>query len=559
MRDNLSLFKPCDKPVTKMFQKIMQPLTRLYLMNYSLQRLLLWSLLSASMCIWGVTAFLTYKVTRDEVASLFDAELAQSAKVLHSFIENLLREGSLSTHWVQMQIDQNLHIPEGRKRRKNPAFQLLTDDQNFLKSDAQPSVLLHSFEEKNIDDQLWGVFDDLLKESSLGHKYERKIAFQLWSKTNGVVLHSDSAPLFALSQVDHGFSETDIDGHLWHVFSIASTNGEYIIHVGQKEEIRAELTDEISNQLVMQFLIGMPILGLVIWFIVGRALSPLNRLEIALSRREASYLKPLSTRALPNEIVPIVHEINTLFVQLEQAFEHERQFTADAAHELRTPLAGLLTQAQVALRTSDETVRNQALTRIEQAVYRMTYLVQQLLTFSRIDSNTEYLAKAVTHIEKEVVQIITELDAEAYKKRIRLEFTDENVVPVMANTLLIDILIRNVIDNAIKYTPSRGEIKVSLIGTQTQLIFCVEDSGPGIAPEEYENSLKRFHRCVETAHTAQGTGLGFSIVQRIAGIHNAELSLSASEQLGGLKVKVAFPLPPRVQQKKKTRKLGFFK
>ena len=527
-------------------------------MNYSLRHLLLFSLLTASMCIWGVTAFFTYKVTRNEVASLFDSELAQSAKVLHSFVENLLREGSLSTHWMQTLNDENLHLPQGRKRHKNRAIQLLTDDNNnLLKPESVPNVLLQSFDEKNIDDQLWGVFDDLLQSSTLGHKYERKIAFQLWSKMNGIVLHSDSAPIFALSSADHGFTETNIDGHLWHVFSIASTNGEYVIHVGQKEEIRAELTDEISMQLVTQFLVGLPILGLVIWFIVGRALEPLSRLEIALSRREASYLKPLSIAKLPIEIVPIVHEINTLFVQLEQAFEHERQFTADAAHELRTPLAGLLTQAQVALRTGDETVRNQALQRIEQAVYRMTYLVQQLLTFSRIDSNTEYLAKAVTHVDKEIIQVITELDSEAYKKRIHLEFIEENVMPIMANTLLINILLRNIIDNAIKYTPLRGNINVSLIGTDSQLVFCVEDSGPGISPDEYENSLKRFHRCVETAHAAQGTGLGFSIVQRIAGIHNAELALGKSE-LGGLKVKVVFTLPPVLPNKKKVRKLKFF-
>jgi two-component system sensor histidine kinase QseC len=506
-----------------------------------------------------MTAFITYKVTRDEVASLFDAELAQSAKVLHSFVESLLREGSLSTNWMQMQSDDNLHTHAlGRKRTKHRAFELLTDDDNnLLRSESVPDVLLHSFDEKNIDEQLWGVFDDLLQVSTLGHKYERKIAFQLWSKSNGVVLHSDSAPLFALSYADHGFSETDIDGKLWYVFSIASTNGEYVIHVGQKEDIRAELTDEISNQLVMQFLVGLPFLGLVIWIIVGRALAPLNRLEIALSHREASYLKPLSTRRLPNEIVPIVHEINILFVQLEQAFEHERQFTADAAHELRTPLAGLLTQAQVALRTADETVRNQALKRIEQAVHRMTYLVQQLLTFSRIDSNTEYLAKTQTQIDKEIVQVITELDAEAHKKRIHIEFMEDEVVPIMANTLLINILVRNIIDNAIKYTPQRGNIRISLVNEKTCLSFCVEDSGPGIPPDQYENSLKRFHRCVETAHAAHGTGLGFSIVQRIAAIHSAELALGESE-LGGLKVKIGFPLPITEPRKKRLRKLNFF-
>jgi Signal transduction histidine kinase len=190
--------------------------------------------------------------------------------------------------------------------------------------------------------------------------------------------------------------------------------------VGQKEEIRAELTDEISSQLGTQFLIGLPFLGVVIWFIVGLALKPLNRLEKALAKREASYLKPLSVDRLPNEIVPVVNEINNLFVQLERAFEHERRFTADASHELRTPLAGLLTQAHVALRTTDEEVRKQALSRIKQAVNRMTYMVHQLLTFSRIESNTEFLTKQSTMVSREIVHVIADLEPEAHKNRFLL-------------------------------------------------------------------------------------------------------------------------------------------
>jgi two-component system sensor histidine kinase QseC len=526
-------------------------------MNYSLRQLLLFSLLSASMLIWGVTAYMSYKVTRDEVASLFDAELAQSAKVLHVFVESLVREGSLSKHWAQTQTDERLHPYTGRKNKSG--FQLWTKGDNLLsRSENSPEFAIHSFSKKNIDDQLWDVFDGLLEASALGHKYERKVAFQLWSKNDGLLLRSESAPTFAFSSATNGFSETNIDKHVWHVFSISSSNGEYIIHVGQKEEIRAELTDEISAQLVMQFLVGLPILGIVIWIIVGHSLKPLNRLEIALSRREASFLKPLSSKKLPKEIIPVVNEINNLFAQLEQAFEHERRFTADASHELRTPLAGLLTQAQVAMRTSNETVRHQALKRIEQAVNRMTYMVQQLLTFSRIESGTEYLAKETTVLNREVMRIIAELDPEAHKKRIHMEYDELNAVPIVANTLLINILIRNIIDNAIKYTPANGMIKVSVTGTDSQLQLCVEDSGPGIAPEQYENSLKRFHRCVETASKAQGTGLGFSIVQRIAAIHNADLVLDASEELGGLKVAVIFKLPVRAVVKKNVGKLSFF-
>ncbi len=467
-------------------------------MNYSLRQLLLVSLLSASMLIWGIAAYLNYKVTRDEVANLFDAELAQSAKVLNAFVESLFREGSLSGHWSQEQerekADEILKAYAFKRNFKSKsALQLWSvDDGLLLRSENVPAFSVHGFNQSNIDEQLWPIFDDLLKANALGHKYERKVAFQLWSKKEGLILRSDSAPKFAFSSSDHGFSDTNIDGHEWHVFSIANATGEYVIHVGQKEEIRAELTDEISSQLVTQFLVGLPILGLVIWFIVGLSLKPLDRLEKALAKREASYLKPLSIKRLPDEIVPVVNEINNLFVQLERAFEHERRFTADASHELRTPLAGLLTQAHVALRTTDEEVRKQALSRIKQAVNRMTYMVQQLLTFSRIESNTEFLTKQNTMVSREVVHVITELEPEAHKKQIVIEFVEDNAVPAIVNAPLVTILIRNIIDNAIKYTPTKGNILITVAGQEKYLQLCVEDSGPGISPDQYEKSLEVF-------------------------------------------------------------------
>ena len=530
-------------------------------MNYSLRQLLLVSLLSASMLIWGIAAYVNYKVTRDEVANLFDAELAQSAKVLNAFVESLLREGSLSGHWSQEQekADELFHSYALKRQFKSKsAFELWSEDDGLLlRSENEPVFSVHGFSQTNINDQLWPIFDDLLQANALGHKYERKIAFQLWSQKDGLLLRSESAPKFAFSSSDHGFSESNIDGHEWHVFSISNSTGEYIIHVGQKEEIRAELTDEISSQLLTQFLIGLPFLGLVIWFIVGLSLKPINRLVKALAKREASYLKPLSIKRLPNEIVPVVNEINTLFVQLERAFAHERRFTADASHELRTPLAGLLTQAHVALRTTDEEVRKQALSRIKQGVNRMSYMVQQLLTFSRIESNTEFLTKQNTMVSREVIHVIADLEPDAYKKQIIMEFVEDNAVPAVVNAPLVSILIRNIIDNAIKYTPAKGNVLITVTGQERYLKLCVEDSGPGIPPDQYEKSLERFHRCVETANTAKGTGLGFSIVQRIACIHNADLILGVS-QFGGLKVTVSFPLPIRPVDKSWQKKLSFF-
>lgn len=375
-------------------------------MKFSLRQLLLVTLLSASMLIWGITAYINYRVTRDEVAALFDAELAQSGKVLMAFVEGLPQDTALEKRLKMIQPDAL-----SQEYDRKIAFQLKSENDGLLlHSKGNPKFPVLGFDAPKNEDPLWDVFNNMLETDAFGSKYERKIAFQLWSKDNGLLLRSESSPKFALSSSIRGFSVATIDDHLWRVFSITNKTGDYVIHVGQKEEIRAQLTDDISRQLVTQFLVGLPLLGIVIWFIVGYTLKPLMRLERALSKREASFLKPLSAKKLPTEIVPVVNEINNLFQQLEQAFEHERRFTADASHELRTPLAGLLTQAQVALRTTDDAVRKQALLRISQAVHRMTYMVQQLLTFSRIESGKEYLAKEITFVNREIIQVITELE-----------------------------------------------------------------------------------------------------------------------------------------------------
>jgi two-component system sensor histidine kinase QseC len=161
-------------------------------------------------------------------------------------------------------------------------------------------------------------------------------------------------------------------------------------------------------------------------------------------------------------------------------------------------------------------------------------------------------------INREVIQVITDLEPDAHKKQISIELVEDRPVPVVVNAPLVSILIRNIVDNAIKYTPVNGNVLITISGQDRYLELCVEDSGPGIAPEQYEKSLERFHRCVETANKTQGTGLGFSMVQRIASIHNADLVLGVS-QFGGLKVKVLFPLPLKLIGKKSARLRGLFK
>lgn len=453
----------------------------------SLKTQLLLSLLSSLLLVWGITAYISYKQTRDEVTELFNAELAQSARVVHAFVENMVRQRALTKLW---------------ERDKTP---------------------------------------ELFDTPILGHKYERKIAFQLRSVKEGLVLRSESAPEYALSLTRNGYSETILDGQLWHVFSLSTENGNYVIHVGQRDDIRRQLVEGIAGQQVISFLIALPILGMMIWWIVSRTLSPVNQVKEQLASRAAGYLQPLAVENLPDEVQPVVTQINSLFAMLEQAFANERNFTSDASHELRTPLAGLLTQIQVAQKTTDPQMREQALQKAQQAVSRMTHTVQQLLTLSRVQHQQAGIAKQPVDVNQALIEVISDLDHVARDKRIDIELQGEQELLIDANPQLFQVLIRNLIDNAIKYSPIEGHIKVVCRREKNRLRLTVDDSGPGVADDDYQRITQRFYRCVETANSVDGSGLGLSIVQRIVALHEAKIDFAKSG-LGGLQARLEMDL-----------------
>jgi two-component system, OmpR family, sensor histidine kinase QseC len=289
----------------------------------------------------------------------------------------------------------------------------------------------------------------------------------------------------------------------------------------------------------------------VIWLIVSRTLRPMKQLKAQLACREAGNLQALSTDKLPDEMLPIVEQINSLFSMLEQAFTNERNFSSDASHELRTPLAGLLTQIQVAQKTDNADVRDQALQKAKQAVSRMTHMVQQLLTLSRVQNQSTVIHKQITDLSNILISVITDMDHVAHDKQIELELqsADENL-QIIANPQLLQVLIRNILDNAIKYSPQGSRVKIHCRKHNEQLWLCIEDSGPGVADEDYQRITQRFYRCVETANTVEGSGLGLSIVQRIVSLHSADIRFAKSV-LGGLKVVLKFDLLAMDQEQTK--------
>lgn len=445
---------------------------------FSLRRRLLLLLLSAVALLWLVTAVTSFFDTRHEINELLDAQLAQSAQVLLA----------QTAHDLEEVVDEEKDRHEKKDRREH-------------------------------------------------HKYEQRVAFQIWDADGQLVLRSANAPLTPLAQEPSGYSDSRLGGQKWRVFARWDAKQEYQIQVGERYDERDELAIKIARRMLYPLLFALPALALLIWLITGRGLAPLQRVSREVAQRAPQRLDPLAVAGTPEEILPLVQSLNTLFRRLEQAFESERRFTADAAHELRTPLAALKTQAQVALRAGDAGQRSQALQQVIQGVDRATHLVQQLLTLARLDPQTGAMAGAKIDLQALAASVLAEIAPAAVAKDIELTLA-EGSGSVLGDATALGILIRNLADNAVRYTPPAGRVTVSVAQSGGEVMLEVTDTGPGIPPEERARVLERFYRVLGSGEI--GSGLGLSIVKRIAELHGARVSLGEGENGMGLRVRVVF-------------------
>jgi two-component system sensor histidine kinase QseC len=258
----------------------------------------------------------------------------------------------------------------------------------------------------------------------------------------------------------------------------------------------------------------------------------------SIARREPGHLQRVDTTDTPREIEPLVTALNQLFERVEGSMEHERRFTADAAHELRTPLAALKIQAQVALQSRDEAQRTHALEQVIHGVGRASRLVEQLLTLARIDHQTArgtFVEIALSPLAEETLATLEPL---ASARAITLQLQSETHTQIKGQADAIAVMLRNLTDNAIRYTPSGGTVELTIEGGDKGVQLSVADSGPGITEEERAKIFNRFYRLA--GQNIEGSGLGLSIVQRIAELHRATITLQRSH-LGGLEVRITFP------------------
>jgi two-component system sensor histidine kinase QseC len=467
----------------------------------SIRQRLLITLLLSIIIIGSITIVRSYLDARYEVQELFDAQLAESARIIQAQLLFVMRSNT------------------------RDEIQRLLEDQPFMS-------------EKHANEK--GNGDEI---SLYGHEYEHKIAFQLWNNKSRLMLRSPSAPTTALSELAlnpaiHGYSNEKISGNDWRVFSLWDRNNEYLVQVGEKYDIRNELIHKISTRLIRPSLISLPILAFLIWLGIGRGLAPLKKVTTEVARREPGFLEPIDIGPVPREIRPLATALNDLLQRLAQALEMERRFTDDAAHELRTPLAALKTQAQVALRATDEQERNNALTQIIKGVDRASHLLQQMLTLARLHSSDEKLPTESVRLYKLAADIVAQLAPLALAKHIDLALEGDESATLEVNSVSLELLIRNLIGNAINYTPAHGDVQVNIQTSNDETVLTVRDSGPGIDPELLERVFDRFFRI--PGQQASGCGLGLTIARQSVELLNAELELKNRTDGPGLIAQVRF-------------------
>lgn len=345
--------------------------------------------------------------------------------------------------------------------------------------------------------------------------------FAVWNKQGELLFADRKGGKFPFG-TEEGFHN---DSHFWdfsgwrYVYLI---DQERIVAVGQKLDERFDmLFDALWVQLVL-ILLSIPILLFIIIYGVRLGLAPLKKVTQEIQSRDVHSLDTVSEE-VPSEILPLVYSINHLLNRLEQAIQKERRFTSDAAHELRSPLAALKVQADVLAMTENKDEQLQRLHNIHTSIDRASHLVDQLLTLSRLDPLQAIPETQAIDWHTLIPQTLQSVNLSAREKHIQLklntEIPFEQVLPLQGNPLLIQTMLRNILDNAIRYSPENTIVSLTLSPTQ----ITIKDQGPGINPSDMERIRERFYR--PAGQTQQGSGLGFSIIESIAHLHGLQMRL----------------------------------
>ncbi len=371
------------------------------------------------------------------------------------------------------------------------------------------------------------------------HKYAPRVAFQVFHEGR-LSLRSANAPVAPMSQKTRGFDTVDMgDQTSWRVFAAQGNEGDVQVYIGELLSSRNAIFWAVLQGVLMPLLFALPILGLVGWVAVRHGLSPLRSLSRVLAQRQAQALDAVELGDMPSEVEPVVQALNALLERIQQMLATERRFTADAAHELRTPIAAIRMQAQVALGAgADQVGRNHALAQTLAGCDRATHLVEQLLTLSRLDASAA-APSGRSDVSELAQQVAAEVAPVALSRKQTLELEAPAPCLIAADAALTAVLLRNLVDNALRYSPDGARVWVSVRCSGSKVTLTVQDSGPGLDEAGMARLGERFFRVLGSEQP--GSGLGWSIVRRIASVYQAQIDVTRCPALGGLCVAVSWP------------------
>ena len=365
-----------------------------------------------------------------------------------------------------------------------------------------------------------------------------ELVTQIWDR-NGVLVYWSEPGMGLPIPETEGYSTVHHEGRDWRVYTMVQ--GTHALQVAQAQDERDAIATKTAIRTLVPFIAFLPLFGLLVWVSVGRGLQPLQTMSQAVAKRRPDAMSPLAERGLPVELQPLAASLNALLARLDAALGAQRRFTADAAHELRTPLAALKLQLELARRATEPAARAAAFDDLDAGMNRAEHLVDQLLTLARVEP--EALAARATdcdlvELAKDAIVARAPVAAD---KGVDLGLARAAPARVRGDPASLAILMTNLIDNALRYTPPGGRVDVA-VDHGAQPAFSVADTGPGIAADERERVFDRFYRGENTGEA--GSGLGLSIVKRIADAHRATLHLDASPGGTGLLIEVRFPPAP---------------
>ena len=384
-------------------------------------------------------------------------------------------------------------------------------------------------------------------DAPLLHRYARKVVFQVFHKGQ-LVQRSVNAPALPMlapgQQFKPGFATVQIDKLAWRVFAAYGAESDVQVFVGERVGSRTAIVRAVVRIMLWPLLVALPLLALAAWWAVRRGVAPLRRLGNTLAQRQPQSLHALALDDATSEMEPLLNALNGLFERIAALMESERRFTADAAHELRTPIAAIRAQAQVALGADggngNGNGRRAALQATLEGCDRATRLVEQLLTLSRLEAGTAPVL-AQLDLGELARTVVAELAPLALQKQQDIALDAAERCAVRGDATLLCVLVRNLVDNAVRYCPPGGTVLVRVALRNDGVALSVADSGPGMAEPDMQRLGERFFRVVGNGQS--GSGLGWSIVRRIAAVHAAQVRVSRSKDLAGLAVEVLWPHP----------------